>query len=285
MSSQPSDTPAPEAPGVPTQSSSPSSSSSPSPSTNSSPSTSSSSPTQFPRIIENDPARTGFDPKTAWWINYFKILTGGINREGAFHYREWRYREREAEDCARCEQFRDWAFAHSPTVRFLREKVEALNGTLDKNNVVCRRCPARLTDDGQVHRSSGGFSPGHGILICANEVRNRNHLEDTLAHEMVHAWDHLRWKVDWMGDKDLKHAACTEIRAAMLSGECRWTREAWTRGNWTLTQQFQDCVRRRAVQSVLARPRCKDDVQAVKVVNQVWDSCFSDTRPFDEVYR
>ncbi|XXH05062.1 Glutamate 5-kinase [Hypoxylon texense] len=255
-------------------------------STSASASTSASTPTPaFPRIVENDPQRTGFDPQTAWWVNYFKILTGSITREGAFHYREQRYRENEARDCARCEQFRDWAFAHSPTVRFLRDRVGELNGTLDGDNVLCRRCPARLTEDGRVHRASGGFSPDHGILICANEVRNRNHLEDTLAHEMVHAWDHLRWKVDWVGDKDLKHAACTEIRAAMLSGECRWTREAMTRGNWTLTQQFQNCVRKRAVQSVLARPRCKDDVQAVKVVNQVWDSCFSDTRPFDEVYR
>lgn len=71
----------------------------------------------------------------------------------------------------------------------------------------------------------------------------------------------------------------------MLSGECRWTREAFTRGNWSLTQQFQRCVRKRAIQSVMARPRCKDEEQASKVVNQVWDSCFSDTRPFDEVYR
>lgn len=71
----------------------------------------------------------------------------------------------------------------------------------------------------------------------------------------------------------------------MLSGECRWARETFTRGNWTLTQQFQDCVRQRAIASVMARPRCRDDVQAAKVVNQVWDSCFSDTRPFDEVYR
>jgi inner membrane protease ATP23 len=71
----------------------------------------------------------------------------------------------------------------------------------------------------------------------------------------------------------------------MLSGECRWGREAITRGNLTLTEQFQHCVRMRAVQSVMARPRCKDDVEAVKVVNQVWDSCFQDTRPFDRVYR
>jgi len=76
-----------------------------------------------------------------------------------------------------------------------------------------------------------------------------------------------------------------QIRAAMLSGECRWGREAITRGNWTLTQQFQRCVRLHAIQSVMMRPRCKDDVHATKVVNEVWDSCFADTRPFDEVYK
>lgn len=71
----------------------------------------------------------------------------------------------------------------------------------------------------------------------------------------------------------------------MLSGECRFTREFWTRSNWRVTEQFQECVRRRAVQSMMGRPWVKDDVQAVKTVNEVWDSCFSDTRPFDEVYR
>ncbi|KAM5351512.1 hypothetical protein ACJ41O_004235 [Fusarium nematophilum] len=238
-----------------------------------------------PKEVVNDPARTGFDPETAWWMNYFKILSGQMTREGQFHYREWRYRVHEERDCKRCEEYRDWLFTYSPVVRFMSEKIRALNGQLGPSNVVCRRCPAHLEEDGQVHRQSGGFSPNHGILLCANEVRDRKHLEDTLSHEMVHAWDHLRWKVDWTGDKDLKHAACTEIRASMLSGECRWTREAFTRGNWKLTQQFQNCVRMRAIQSVMARPRCKDDVQATKVVNQVWDSCFSDTRPFDEVYK
>ncbi|ETS79972.1 hypothetical protein PFICI_07501 [Pestalotiopsis fici W106-1] len=165
----------------------------------------------LPAIMKNDPARTGFDPKTKWWVNYFKILSGDMTAEGAFHYREQRYREHEERDCQRCEQFRDWTFAHSPTVRFMREKVADLNGRLDASNVVCRRCPARLTEDGQVHRQGGGFSPGHGILLCANEVRDRKHLEDTLSHEMVHAWDHLRWKVDWHGN--LQHAACSEVQS------------------------------------------------------------------------
>ncbi|KAK3995935.1 hypothetical protein QBC44DRAFT_4121 [Cladorrhinum sp. PSN332] len=249
------------------------------------PPTPSQPPTAPPKFLENDPTRTGYDPSLKWYFNYFKILAGQITREGIEHYREDRYKANEARDCARCEEDRDWLFANSPVVRFLREKTAALNGELNETNVVCRRCPGRITEDGRVMRQSGGFSPDHGILLCANEMRNRGHLEDTLAHEMVHAWDHLRWKVDWMGGMDLKHAACTEIRASMLSGECRWTRESMTRGNWTLTQQFQNCVRMRAIQSVMARPTCRDDVQATKVVNQVWDSCFSDKRPFEEVFR
>lgn len=165
-----------------------------------------------PKILPNDPARTGFDPSVAWWMNYFRILTGKVTPEGVFHYRESRYAVHEARDCARCERERDRLFQSSPVVRFMQQKIEALGGDLGPDNVLCRRCPARLAEDGRtIVRQAGGFSPGHGILVCANEVRNRGHLEDTLAHEMVHAWDHLRWKVDFVGEKDLRQAACTEV--------------------------------------------------------------------------
>ncbi|KAL5612650.1 uncharacterized protein BROUX77_002806 [Berkeleyomyces rouxiae] len=236
-----------------------------------------------PKTLVNDPKRTGFDPALAWYTNLFRACTGQMTGEGMLNYRESRYIANEARDCARCEKYRDWLFKFSPVVRFMQEKVGMLHGELDSRNVICRRCPTRLTDDGNVHRIGGGFSPDHGILICANEVRNRKHMEDTLAHEMVHAWDHLRWKMD--AENNLRHAACTEIRASMLSGECRWTREVFTRGNWKLSAQFQNCVRGRAIQSVMARAKCQDEAQATKVVNEVWDSCFADTRPFDEVYR
>lgn len=162
-------------------------------------------------FLENDPARTGYDPSLKWWMNYFKILSGKITPEGVEHYREDQYKMHEKRDCKKCEDNRDWLFKHSPTVRFLQDKIYALNGDIDASNVVCRRCPARIDDKGQVHRQGGGFSPDHGILICANLMRDRSHLEDTLAHEMVHAWDHLRWKVDWAGRMDLRHSACTEV--------------------------------------------------------------------------
>jgi inner membrane protease ATP23 len=182
------------------------------------PAASASTASPAPKEVVNDPSRTGFDPQMKWWMNYFRILSGQMTPEGQFHYREWRYKVHEQRDCKRCEDYRDWLFTYSPVVRFLSGKIQDLNGKLDASNVLCRRCPARLEDDGQVHRQSGGFSPNHGILICANEIRDRKHLEDTLAHEMVHAWDHLRWKVDWTGDKDLKHAACTEVSNTCFAG-------------------------------------------------------------------
>ncbi len=292
-------------------------SSSPSPPTDSSAPAPPPPASRIQRFLENDPKRTGFDPGTSWWVSYFRILTGQVTPEGVHHYREWRYRQNEARDCKRCEDARDYLLKYSPIVRFMAEKTEQLGGhRLDATNIVCARCPARVveepfqpsqpspahptssqefqtaTKDSQsssapqpplrVVRQGGGFHPDFGILLCANEMRDRKHLEDNLAHEMVHAYDHLRWQVDW---DNLRHAACSEIRASMLSGECRWMREAMTRGNWTLTQQFQNCVRLRAIQSLAARPRCKDDVHATKVVNEVWDSCFSDTRPFDDIFK
>ena len=101
--------------------------------------------------------------------------------------------------------------------------------------------------------------------------------------EMVHGYDHLRFKMQWKNN--LRHAACAEIRASSLSGECRWTQEFFTKHNFKLTQQHQECVRRRAALSLRARPDCKDDLHAAQMVNEVWESCFADTRPFDEIYR
>lgn len=42
--------------------------------------------------------------------------------------------------------------------------------------------------------------------------------ELTLTHELVHAYDHCRAFVDW---SNCVHHACSEIRAAHLSGDCR----------------------------------------------------------------
>jgi inner membrane protease ATP23 len=103
-----------------------------------------------------------------------------------------------------------------------------------------------------------------------------------MAHEMVHAWDHLKFKVE---NDNLRHQACLEVRASTLSGECRFAREFFTRNQWSITEQLQQCVRRRATLSMMARPGVKDEAHASGIVNQVFESCSKDVRPFDEIYR
>ncbi|KAL8636034.1 MAG: hypothetical protein Q9228_006529 [Teloschistes exilis] len=228
----------------------------------------------------NTPERqqdTGYDSSEDWtakWSNVFRLATGRMTDEGSLQWKKDRDDRNEEADCAKCEKNRDYLLQYSPIVRFMREKINKLGGDLHSENIHCRRCDLP---------QSGGFEKDYGILLCANHLRNQGHTEDTMAHEMIHAYDHLRFQVQW--EDNLRHAACAEIRASTLSGECRWTREFWTKNQWKFTQQLQECVRRRATLSVAGRPYCKDDVQAAKVVNEVWESCFPDTRPFDEVYR
>ncbi|TKA31290.1 hypothetical protein B0A50_02135 [Salinomyces thailandicus] len=152
------------------------------------------------------------DPAFYTWSTFFSILTNTApptTRNAYFNHKDTL---NEAADCARCEASKTWLFAYSPTIRFLRHHLDLLvtdpsAASITPENVRCRRCTTN---------QSGGFSPEHGILLCANHLRNRGHLEDTLAHEMVHAHDHLRFKLD---PEDLRHAACMEIRASTLSGE------------------------------------------------------------------
>ncbi|PWN27614.1 hypothetical protein BDZ90DRAFT_209853, partial [Jaminaea rosea] len=187
----------------------------------------------------------------------------------------------------RVEGWRDDLFRTSPMLRFMARHLALVScdpfDTTPSDNATSTprleitACPPNI---------AGGFSPSEpksssGILICSNRIMDKGHLEDTLAHEMVHWWDHCRFRVDW---NDLRHHACSEVRAAALSGDCKLGRE-WTRRNYGgFTKQHQVCARRRAVLSVMANPACKGGKEeAEKVVDEVFPQCFADTRPFDEV--
>ncbi|SGY47635.1 BQ5605_C001g00551 [Microbotryum silenes-dioicae] len=199
-------------------------------------------------------------------------------------------RKRLVKECKRCEKWTDELARESPIIRFLLMHVALLPPSPSESTssptsspstsypipITCRPCPPTL---------AGGFSPTLGILLCQNRFMSKAHLQDALAHELIHAYDDRRFDLgkadDW--GKDLRKHACTEIRAENLSGDCRFSRE-FTRRNWTLTKQHQACVRRRATLSVAANPYCKDEQEAQKIVNEVWHNCWPDTRPFDEIY-
>ncbi|CDS00327.1 related to ATP23-putative metalloprotease of the mitochondrial inner membrane [Sporisorium scitamineum] len=201
----------------------------------------------------------------------------------------------------RCEQWTDELFRTSPMVRFMSKHLTLLDcnplsplpplpaSTTTSSSstpppqqpkLVIAPCPPSI---------AGGFSPSlpseptshSSILLCSNRIYSKSHLEDTLSHEMVHWFDHCRFLVDW---SNLRHHACSEIRAASLSGDCRFARE-FIRRNYGFKLQHQKCVKRRAVLSILENLACNGDREkAERTVDEVFESCFGDTRPFDEIY-
>ncbi|XP_004861215.1 mitochondrial inner membrane protease ATP23 homolog isoform X2 [Heterocephalus glaber] len=71
---------------------------------------------------------------------------------------------------------------------------------------------------------SGGFDASSSqIVLCQNNICNQAHMNRVVTHELIHAFDHCRAHVNWF--TNVRHLACSEVRAANLSGECSLVNE------------------------------------------------------------
>jgi len=172
----------------------------------------------------------------------------------------------------KCLQWRSDLLATSPKVIFMLQQIRELGANVPSSSI---HCVPGSEGAGAVHPPTGH------IFLSQGKFLGRSHMEDALTHELIHLYDHVRFKVDW---NNLRHHACSEIRANNLSGDCSWGREFQRTFFSSFTKHHQDCVRRRAIVSVRAHPKCPDDATAERVVNEVFESCVKDTRPFDEIY-
>uniref|UniRef100_A0A8C2VP38 Mitochondrial inner membrane protease ATP23 n=2 Tax=Chinchilla lanigera TaxID=34839 RepID=A0A8C2VP38_CHILA len=131
--------------------------------------------------------------------------------------------------------------------------------------------------DGNV---SGGFDASSSqIVLCQNNVRSQAHMDRVVTHELIHAFDHCRAHVHWFSN--VRHLACSEIRAANLSGDCSLVNEIF-RLHFGLKRHHQTCVRDRAILSILAVRNISKDI-AEKAVDEVFESCFHDHEPFGRI--
>eukprot|EP00798_Chlamydomonas_sp_ICE-L_P002843 gene2843-17745_t len=111
-------------------------------------------------------------------------------------------------------------------------------------------------------------------------------VQNTVAHELIHAYDNCR-NAD-LDFSNCRHHACSEVRAANLSGDCSFLEE-FQRGNISLFSpsswrgHLKRCVRRRAALSVALNPRCGGAAGAKVAVDAVFDECVRDTAPFEKV--
>ena len=120
---------------------------------------------------------------------------------------------------------------------------------------------------------NGGFRPDEGVVLCTEHMHSQADVDAVLTHELVHAYDQCRAKVDW---KSGAHHACAEIRASSLSGECDLSQEI-NRGVFGLMAHHGKCVRRRAALSLALAGRAEPEA----TVDAVFDRCYADTAPFE----
>ncbi|KAL1507253.1 hypothetical protein AB1Y20_008102 [Prymnesium parvum] len=172
---------------------------------------------------------------------------------------------------SRCQELVSKAFVRCPKIRVLADALSALGVEKDKL-VHCIHCPSS--------EAAGGYMPSQReVVLCQQWVsREPSEVENTLAHEMIHAYDDARAFIDW---NNLTQHACTEIRAAHISGDCSFRREL-DRGN-LFTQYIAGagdrCVRRRAELSLTMS--CGDADAAHAAVNRAWKVCRNDFAPFE----
>lgn len=88
-----------------------------------------------------------------------------------------------------------------PAVVFMLKHLKLSGCEVPTSNILCAPCDMSR---------AGGFSPDPGaVVLCSGHFFSQSHMEQTLMHELVHMYDHCRFKVDW---SNLRHHACSEVR-------------------------------------------------------------------------
>ncbi|XP_007516747.1 mitochondrial inner membrane protease ATP23 homolog isoform X1 [Erinaceus europaeus] len=160
----------------------------------------------------------------------------------------------------------------NPYVKLLLDAMKHSGCAVDRErHFSCEDCNGNI---------SGGFDASSSqIVLCQNNIGNQAHMNRLVTHELIHAFDHCRAHVNWF--TNVRHLACSEIRAANLSGDCSLVNEIF-RLNFGLKRHHQTCVRDRAILSILAvRDISREAAQ--KAVDGVFESCFNDLEPFGRI--
>ena len=190
----------------------------------------------------------------------------------------------ETEAHGKCMGRLESTIAGNRVVHKLIESINELGCSIPKDFFVCRKCDYDMTggfllpqysssEKGKFLSSPSQYEPK--IVLCEDKNIDRTTFDNTIIHELVHAYDVCRAKIDF---KNCSNHACTEIRASALSGECAMTREV-QRGQLNIRGGHRACVKRRAGLSLASNEYCQDSCSSD--VEAALDQCYNDKSPFD----
>nr|CAG4649650.1 EOG090X0CKN [Scapholeberis mucronata]SVE93858.1 EOG090X0CKN [Scapholeberis mucronata] len=198
------------------------------------------------------PERRGEAPKPKWWqVALFGAGQNNVEKTNC---------ERNVYNC----------FQNSPLVRLMYSALKASGCEIDlRRHIACEICDVKV---------SGGYDPMlNQVVVCQNIARSTGMVQGILVHEMIHMFDACRHDLDF---KNVEHLACTEIRAANLT-HCSFL-SAMAQGDasfFNVKQQHAQCVKTKAIASVLAVRQDISKEEARAVVDKVFVKCYNDLEP------
>ena len=154
------------------------------------------------------------------WRRKVALITGlGVTEEERMrdmeevHHRsceKWKSHLMQYSECVR---YGFVAFDHpyllvspGPSVVFMLKRLELTGCQVSPDDIRCGPCD---------YTRAGGFDTKAGsIILCSGRFFSKGHMENTLVHELVHMYDHCKFKVDW---NNLRHHACSEVSCAAPS--------------------------------------------------------------------
>ena len=191
--------------------------------------------------------------------------------------------DKEDKDHIGCTTLLKLALQRNKKVQRLLDGIEKLGCPLPEEGFFsCRKCPPDMSISGGFTVYTGNEGGGSKeeaqykpeVVLCENSILDSSSFENTLVHELTHAYDQCRLKLDW---RNCLHHACAEIRASSLSGECDFLHEVY-RGKVSLAAGHEKCTKRRANLSVGMNPNCQKI--AADAVEAGFGPCYADRAPF-----
>ncbi len=192
----------------------------------------------------------------------------------------------------RCEKFVRDVLANVNTISYLVDSIKKLGREITEADFKCVPNRAVLTSSGSSSSGSAQqpqqpqqqqqagymwvdtkFAKRGSIVLLEEMLRERDDVERAVRHELVHAFDDARGEIE---PTNCYHQACSEIRAARLSGDC-FIGEEIKRGR-VGTVSGRDCCQRRAILAVENNPLCRGF--GARSVEVVMPRCYRDFEPF-----
>ncbi|KAG1713279.1 hypothetical protein DVH05_000999 [Phytophthora capsici] len=160
--------------------------------------------------------------------------------------------------------------------KFLTQQHSEGKSTVPAIDFVCLEC----RDDGPEGNARAFFSaPPPTVVFCANRLHSTREVEETMVHELIHAYDFTVRKMDITKSDIL---ACSEIRSARES-EC-YQKAKLLETVLPDVEFFQKsarwlnarCVREHAVRSTSSM----FPAEARDEVDKMFEQCYTDYSPF-----